>query len=184
MNLLVVVHVFYVEVWPEIADGLAQLGRPFDLCVTCVRDEAEIAAMVHERFPRAQVEVVDNRGFDMGPFFHVINSVNLDDYDIVVKLHTKRDVPAMYEMRGYLNGSDFRNRLLSFTRTSQSWEQSMNTLLKRGVGMVADSGVMLNRFSDPLRDTRECFRSCRRWGLGTAAASLPQGVCSWCGRRC
>lgn len=166
MQVLIIVHIFYPDVWPEIADGLGQLGRPFDLCVTCVRDEAEIAAMVHERFPRAKVEVVDNCGFDMGPFFHVLNSVELDDYDIVVKLHTKRDVPAMYEMRGYLNGSDFRNRLLSFTRTSQSWEQSMHTLLKRGVGMVADSGVMLNRFSDPLREYTGVFQILQKVGLG------------------
>lgn len=165
MQLLAIVHIFYPEVWPEIADGLAQLDCPFDLRITCVGDKVKIADMVHARFPQALVECVENRGFDMGPFFHVLNSVDLNNYDIVVKLHTKRNVPAGYEMRGYLKGSDFRNMLLRFTRTTQTWKKAVDMLSQSRVGMVADSGVMLNRFSDPLRNYTGVIQAMQKAGL-------------------
>ena len=165
MRLLIIVHIFYPEIWSEIADALDQLDYPYDLRVTYVTNEAKIDDIVHARFPQARIECVDNRGFDMGPFFHVLNSVDLNDYDIVVKLHTKRNVPAGYEMRGYLKGPDFRNMLLRFTRTTQTWKKAMNMLSKSRVGMVADSGVMLNRFSDPLRDYTGVIQAMQKAGL-------------------
>ena len=152
MRILAIVHIFYPDMWPEIADDLAELNSALDLCVACVRDKAEVETMVHAQFPLAHVELVANRGFDIGPFFHILNSIDLEKYDVVVKLHTKRNVPVIYEMRGNYSGPGFRNMLLSFTRTSTSWKKSLNMLSKDRIGMVADNGVILNRFSDPLRD--------------------------------
>lgn len=152
MRLLVIVHIYYEHLWPELAEGLRCLKEPFDLRVTCVRRGEEVAAMVRESFPSAHVETVENRGFDMGPFFHVLNGVDLNDYDAVVKLHTKRDIPLGYVMRGKVEGPDFRERLLRFTRSGTCWERALKRLFRRGTGMVGEGGLALNRFSDPLRD--------------------------------
>lgn len=150
MRLLVVVHVYYEELWKELAESITCLPVPFALRVTCVQRLPEISAMVHATFPSAQVELVENRGFDIGPFLHVINSENLDDYDAVVKLHTKRNIPPHYVMRVNVEGSRFRDLLLNFSRSPGRWSKALDTLFQRDTGMVGEGKLMLNRFSDSL----------------------------------
>lgn len=151
MRLLVIVHIYYEDLWPELAEALASLPRPFDLRVTCVRDAEGIFSKVHESFPQALVEQVENRGFDIGPFFHVLNAVRLEDYDAVVKLHTKRDIPPHYVMRVNVVGSKFRELLLSFSRSQEKWNRALDTLFQKDTGMVGEGKIALNHFSDSLR---------------------------------
>ena len=161
MNLLVVVHIYYEDLWSELAASLAHLHDPFDLRVTCVQHLEAISAMVHAEFPDARVELVENRGFDVGPFLHVIDSVDLDNYDAVVKLHTKRDIPPHYEMRVDVTGSRFRNLLLSFAKSPEAWQSALG-MLKEDVGMVGEGTLFLNKFSDTLRDYRGVLDVMRR----------------------
>ena len=165
MHLLVIVHIYYEDLWPELADVLSFLPGPFDLRVTCVRDAEGISSMVHERFPLARVEQVENRGFDMGPFFHVLNSVRLEDYDAVVKLHTKRDIPPHYVMRVDVSGPKFRELLLSFAAGGERWQETLDRLFRQGTCMVGEGKLALNRFSDSLRDYDAVKAVMRRAGL-------------------
>ena len=40
---------------------------------------------------KCKIITVPNIGYDIGPFVHVINSIDLDSYDLVLKIHTKSD---------------------------------------------------------------------------------------------
>ena len=56
-DLAVVAHVFYHDLWDEIADRLAAAGIPFDLYVTITDKGGETDALVpriRERFPNAR----------------------------------------------------------------------------------------------------------------------------------
>ena len=183
MNLLVVVHIYYEELWPELAALLVQLHDPFDLRVTCVQHLEVISAIVHAEFPDAQVELVENRGFDVGPFLHVIDSVDLDDYDAVVKLHTKRDIPPHYDMRVDVTGSRFRNLLLAFATSPESWQSALG-MLKGDVGMVGEGTLFLNQFSDTLRDYRGVLDVMQRMKMPFQSGFLSQAACSSCVPRC
>ena len=165
MRVFVVVHIYYENLWPELEKALDMLSAPFDLQVTCIRNKAKVADMVHEHFPAAKVELVDNRGFDMGPFFHVLNNVCLDDYDVVVKLHTKRDIPQHYVMRINVEGTKFRERLLAFAKSEETWKKALRILFQQRVGMVGDGGLVLNRFADSLRVYDGVEAAMRRMGL-------------------
>ena len=56
------------------------------------RQNAEANAKIAYRdFPLAKISIVENRGFDVGPFIKTISELNLDNYDFIVKLHTKRN---------------------------------------------------------------------------------------------
>ena len=84
-----VAHVYYPELWSEIADRIALVPGEVDVVVTLVRDRAAgLAAGIRERWPGADVRVVENRGRDWWPLVQVLDRVA--GHDAVLKLHTKR----------------------------------------------------------------------------------------------
>jgi hypothetical protein len=92
-DLAIVVHVFYHDLWPEIADRLAASGIAFDLFVTITdkgKETDALLAAIAERFPRAVCLRYPNRGRDVLPFVHLVNAGALDGYRAVCKIHTKR----------------------------------------------------------------------------------------------
>ena len=89
----VVAHIYYPELWDEFADRLARLEIDHDLFVTLTwrGDETEaLAARIRAGFPRAHVQMLENRGRDILPFLELINAGALDGYRAVCKIHTKK----------------------------------------------------------------------------------------------
>lgn len=142
-------HVYYPEMWDELADCIAAAPAPFDLYVTTVRESPELTQKIKSRFPAAQIIVCENKGFDVAPFFKVLNTVDLDSYAYVVKLHTKRDI----KFTMYVNGrnvwqSAWREMLLSPFKSRENWQKTLDLLSRADVGMVADGDLILNRRRD------------------------------------
>ena len=73
-------------------------------------------------FKNVNVEIVKNLGFDLGPFVHVLNEVNLNDYSYVIKLHTKRDIP-LNGKKDWYTGSGWRDALLKFIRSKDVFDK-------------------------------------------------------------
>ncbi len=121
-KILVHCHIFYPDKWPELKDCIANLqGMDFSLYVTWVQEYPEIRRQIEEMAPLAHIELVPNRGYDIAPFIHVLNQVELSQYDYLIKLHTKRDIPSQFifmDTPAYqpynFGGSRWRNYLLSF----------------------------------------------------------------------
>ena len=89
----VAVHVFYHDLWPEIAERLAASDLAFDLFLTITDKGKETDALIEqaaERFPRGVYLRYPNRGRDVLPFVHLVNAGALDGYKAVCKIHTKR----------------------------------------------------------------------------------------------
>lgn len=92
VRVLVVLHLFYERAWPVVRSYLENL-TPYrcDLVVTIPKgacSERTLSA-VRDFMPSARIVECENRGFDVGPFVLALNDVELDDYDIVFKLHSK-----------------------------------------------------------------------------------------------
>ena len=86
-----VVHVYYPELWQEIADRLLAIEHPFDLYVTtCAKVEAPVRSAVLAAFPTATVKVFANIGMDILPFLSLVNLFADRGYTAVCKLHTKK----------------------------------------------------------------------------------------------
>ena len=136
-----IVHVFYPELWPPLADRIARIPGPVDLVVTLVKGRSEaLADSIVAQFPDARFEVVPNRGRDMWPFVRVLELGLVGDYDAVLKLHTKASVHRM-------DGDAWRNRLLDSLCPSPEGIGLILELLRRDpeVGMIAPSGAVLGR---------------------------------------
>lgn len=105
LRVVAVVHLFYPEMADEIVDRLDHLPGHYDLVVT-TSDEtkrAQILTALEARGRQADVRVVaSNRGRDVSAFLIDCRDVlESGDYDLVVKVHSKRqpqDPPNIAEL--------------------------------------------------------------------------------------
>ena len=145
MKIAVIAHVFYPEFWPELAACVRTIGGDADLFVTYV-DGASVAT-VQADFPKAQLVACENLGYDVWPFLKVVQDLPLSDYDLVVKLHTKRDVTGemLVLNHAWVGGGVWRERLLAFCATEKYWSRTLRRFGDPGVGMVADRRLVFRR---------------------------------------
>ncbi|MFI3291139.1 MAG: rhamnan synthesis F family protein [Opitutales bacterium] len=176
--ILVHIHIYYVEMWQELKACLRNIEpNPYDLYVTIVESNADLEKDILAFKPNAKIEIVENRGFDIAPFVHIINQVNLDDYDYVVKLHTKRDIINQVNLDDYdyvvklhtkrdmtvdaflngynLKGDSWRKYLLNFISTKEKFENTLSVLFDKKVAMVSDYRLLLkNRGYDKVAEEK------------------------------
>lgn len=147
--ILVHVHIYYEFLWPELKACLKSLeDYPHQIIVTLVKENNELKNDILSSFPNTKVEVVENLGFDLGPFIHVINDVNLDDYSYVIKLHTKRDIPTK-ESFAWFAGPRWRNALLKFIKTKDNFKKVLNAFdLNPEIGMHGPNISTFNKRCD------------------------------------
>ena len=102
-----VAHVFYPELWPEIAAIWQALPAGSRLLVTTPHSKAsEIRSLIgHD--PSIEIYESENRGRDVAPFLALLNDGRLDRFDVVLKIHTKKSP--------HLRQGDLRRRLLYTT---------------------------------------------------------------------
>ena len=85
-------HLFY---WEQLDDLLVRLqnlaGYPYDLFVTMVDDNAEAKQKILTFKSDAKIWIVPNLGYDVGPFIDFLHKINLDEYDYIIKIHTKNN---------------------------------------------------------------------------------------------
>lgn len=173
MKVAAIVHVFYSEMWPELAACIRNVGV-CDLVVTYVDEDAVKAA--RRDFPAARFLRCENRGYDVWPFLCALKALDLSAYDLLVKLHTKRDIARdhPFAMGGTcLNGSAWRDQLLGFVKTPEAWAETRARFGDPRVGMVAGRRVVFGRkeggkrwHDEAVRELNEKFAlSARRDGL-------------------
>jgi lipopolysaccharide biosynthesis protein len=137
-RILVVAHVYYPEVWPDIEDRLARLPERYDLVVTLVRGRAEsLEREILRRFPEARIHIRDNYGRDLASILELADLRIFEGYDAVLKVHTKRSPHR-------LDGDGWRVALLDGVLPSPEGVQRILELLRtdRGVGMVVPGGSL------------------------------------------
>lgn len=145
--ILVHVHVFYAELWDELAKCVQNIKPfPFVLYVTMVKADDTLKAKILEAFPSAHIEVVENRGFDVAPFLHVINNLDLDEFSYIVKLHTKRDILSSKEAFKNLFGNLWRKKLLYFVSSADIFKRYIQEFDNDPkIGMQAQYELIMRR---------------------------------------
>ncbi len=142
----IIVHVFYERLWPEletcIGNFIAECGRGnVDVFITYPESKPHISRMLAD-FPASKFSV-PNRGWDVGPFFHVLARLNLAAYDYVVKLHTKDNpTDGWMNFRAWKKG-EHRTALLSICSTRRAVRRSLNAMERdKTIGMIAHRSVI------------------------------------------
>lgn len=144
----VIVHLYYENLWPELLRVLSLFPPDqTDVFVTVSRENQKLIDCV-EKVPHLHLFPVENRGYDVGPFFSVLNTLALDDYDLLVKLHTKRNVNEWLNDLPVFGGT-WRRRLLSPFCSKKRFEKILRLFTQDPtVGMVADPLLVLDRETD------------------------------------
>ena len=90
-------HLFYVDMIPEISRSLQHIDGPFDLFVSVVKKDDEFLKEVETGFrsrlfymDKLNIRTVENRGRDMAPFFEWMEE--LSAYDFICHIHSKKSL--------------------------------------------------------------------------------------------
>ena len=95
MKRVVVVHLHYLEVWPELARSISIID-PTELLITTT-NLADAKRLVLSDFPNARIYELDNRGRDIYPLIYLSKLGLFDENAVVWKLHSKR---SLHTLRG------------------------------------------------------------------------------------
>ena len=139
---LVIAHVYYHELWNLLDSCIQNLEKDsFDLIVTTSDNLDSLTTKVKQHYPNARVELCENIGYDIWPFIKVLKTVNLDEYEFLIKIHTKRDmgkIIVVIDNKYFFRGQYWRNLLLSFISSKENFEKSLEAFKNPAVGMIND----------------------------------------------
>lgn len=90
-KIAVVAHLFYADLVPDILDRISQIHEPFDLIVSLPAwGNRQMREWVEAVYPDALIVTLPNRGRDIGPFVELIPFLLSRNYDLFLKVHTKK----------------------------------------------------------------------------------------------
>lgn len=92
VKILVCLHLFYPNSWKTISQYLKNLETyNYELIITCTEGHynKEILNEILKFKPDSKISIYPNFGFDVGPFIDELQGIDLSEYDIVYKLHSK-----------------------------------------------------------------------------------------------
>ncbi len=167
MKKLVHLHLYYYDQLDFYLEKLSVVPEPFDLFVTMREQNDEINKKIYRFKHDAKILVTKNVGADVWPFISVLNSVNLDDYDYIIKVHTKRFINAFYLLpTGFqTHGWNWRNALTSFLTKTNIVKVFKAFADNKKLGMIADSRVILINYNKDKRTTDYTKEIMRKFGM-------------------
>lgn len=87
----VVLHIYYLDLWPEISEFLSKLPSHTEFFITTSEDKiSDTRKIVLLDFPNAKIYGYPNRGRDLGPLLELMKIHRLEDFDLVLKIHGKK----------------------------------------------------------------------------------------------
>lgn len=90
-KIAVVAHLYYTDIVSEILSQLQHIKEEFDFIVTLPTwGNSRIKEIVRAQFPKAIFYYSANRGRDIGPFIDILPLLINKNYDLILKIQTKR----------------------------------------------------------------------------------------------
>lgn len=122
--ILVVLHIYHLNVLDNISQILDRINNPFDLYISTSLDlSADLISKLGPRVGKKFIVNCDNRGRDWGPFIEMLNGFDYTKYEVILKIHTKNSAhraDSKYIMKEIFSGivpaNGFDIKLLKFLR--------------------------------------------------------------------
>ena len=168
MKILVHLHLYYADMLPEMINRLRSLeGRDYDLYVTLGKDDPLVKKDILSFKNDARILIVDNRGYDLAPFLAVLHEVDLDKYDYLIKLHTKRDLPAPAELpRCCFRGSQWRECLTGFMKDRTALDKALKLFIQKPeIGMLSHYKLLISAAKEDREANRRAEEIMQKLGL-------------------
>ena len=175
-RILVHIHVFYPDLWPELRACLHTMDIvDCDVHVTMTRDYPDIRRDIQSFRADAVIRIIENKGYDVGAFMHVLRHVDLKQDDYVVKLHTKRDMPQGAFLGSYhVGGARWRNYALAFLQTN--FKKCLDAFQDNPtLGMCAHYRLITQKERDPTQTVRHGMTLLAQMGLAPEKKAFVAG---------
>ncbi len=147
MKIAVCLHLYYIDLFEEIHKYLTNLSaHHFDIFVTMPRENKAFLPTLRKYYPKAHVIITENIGWDIYPFIKFLNSFPVEDYDVLFKIHTKKDIPIEYSLNGIdLSGNLWRNYLLKAILGSPARVEHILRIISRHhhIAMIGAQEVLI-----------------------------------------
>jgi lipopolysaccharide biosynthesis protein len=148
-RLAVVIHLHYVEMWPNFAEKLARIDTPFDLFVSVPYEHSSIyLETIGEMHLQTTIIPVPNRGRDVLPFIVVATRLRGQGYEYILKVHSKKSLHRT-------DGNDWLSDVLSKLLPHSGVSSIIHTLKDSSTGAIGPEGhtVALSRHAGGNRRT-------------------------------
>ena len=145
-KLLVHLHLFYHDQLDYFLGKLKNITCDYDLFVTICEDNVETIQKLKSFKENVHILKVPNRGYDVYPFWLVLQEVNLDNYSYVLKIHTKnhRNEKYINENISFI-GNDWRNALVdALLKNKKTFQQNLKMLENVEIGMIGCKNLIKN----------------------------------------
>lgn len=131
LKVAVHLHIYYLDLLDEFIENLENIPIPFDLYITLVEKPESEIKKIFDFFPNTKVFTVPNQRTDLGGFAEVVNNINLDHYDALIKLHTKKSLHTGVEQK------EWRQRLVkTLIGSKKQATTTLHEFLDKKTGMV------------------------------------------------
>ena len=143
MKIAVHLHLYYFNQLPKVLSYLKSLeGIDYDLFVTMVQENKDVEQQLKTFNPNTNIFVVENRGYDIGPFIDFLHHIDFKKYDYVLKVHTKSEDKSVFvRLNGYSLSTKLWVFLLwnSLLGSKKQLDKALSLFQDEKVGMVASS---------------------------------------------
>ena len=179
-KLAVILHIYYHEQTDFIIEKLKNInGIQWDLFVTYSTENQQTFDKIKKLKPDTKFLKVKNLGYDIWPFVFVINSINLDDYDYVLKLHTKgyrRE--KLWDGTGYYWRDTLFNAILGSKKIFRYCLTILSTM--PDVGMVGAKRMICKMTSNYPEETYLYKEICKKLGIKGIKGEFISGTIFLC----
>ena len=144
-KLLVHLHLYYTEQLDFMINRLKSIHEcNWDLYVTILNEDNSVREKLLKFKKDTCIIKVENRGFDILPFLQILRQVNINEYDYILKIHTKRHI----NIKGYLNGINingyfWRDSLISSLLSNKdTFKQNLETFKNNDIGIIVNKDFL------------------------------------------
>lgn len=152
-KILVHLHLFYHDQLDWFLKKLRNITCDYDLYVTVVEQNESSTQKLKAFKPDVHIIKVPNRGYDIYPFWLVLQKVDLDKYGLVLKVHTKNERKDVYVNSGYsFSGWQWRDALVnSLLQDKKQFVKNVSLFQDDTIGMIGHSDLIRDpaKVADP-----------------------------------
>ena len=148
MKCVTIIHIFYYELLDELSEAVKNIQNiENDTYITISENLKSRSEEIKGKFPNATLLIVSNVGYDVWPFLYVLGKINLDEYDFIVKLHTKGNAHGKLK-NVCIDRHEWRRRLLNFVSSKENFGKTLELFKNNHVGAVSDQLVIYDYHHD------------------------------------
>lgn len=138
-EIIVIIHLYYIEAWSLLKSALESLTKPFDLFITLPKERIGFTEEILKDYNNAHVLEAPNRGRDVLPFLQFAQELNGLGYKYVLKIHSKRSPHRR-------DGDKWFEELISslLPRDHKVLKELMEILEKEETGIIGPKGQYIS----------------------------------------